>query len=243
MKTRDRILAESLTLFNAQGERAVSTNHIAAHLGISPGNLYYHFKGKDPIIHTLFVDFERSFKTVLQAAIEAPLELADNWVYFYVLFEEVADFRFFYRNQQSLIERYMDLEPRFKALVSLKVRSMAAIISGLEKQGFLSINVIEAEEMARRFAQQLTYWPIYSRIMAPNISLPVSIHHGVFSMIIQLTPYVSSGSEEFLQLITEFRDKMLKSFSNKITNNCSKNSCCKLSWNHINIWIFSYYYH
>ena len=33
-KTRDRILARSLELFNEQGERQMSTNHIAAALGI-----------------------------------------------------------------------------------------------------------------------------------------------------------------------------------------------------------------
>lgn len=58
VKTRDRIVAESLELFNAQGERNVTTNHIAAHLGMSPGNLYYHFRNKQAIIAELFAQYE-----------------------------------------------------------------------------------------------------------------------------------------------------------------------------------------
>lgn len=51
--TRGRILDAALRLFNEQGTAAVSTNHIAAAAGLSAGNLYYHFAGKQEIIRAL----------------------------------------------------------------------------------------------------------------------------------------------------------------------------------------------
>jgi AcrR family transcriptional regulator len=41
-----------------QGEPNVSTLEIANELGISPGNLYYHFHGKEPLVIGLFERFE-----------------------------------------------------------------------------------------------------------------------------------------------------------------------------------------
>ena len=57
-KTSERIVQTSLELFNQQGERSVSTNHIAAHMEISPGNLYYNFPNNQAIIPVLFREYQ-----------------------------------------------------------------------------------------------------------------------------------------------------------------------------------------
>jgi len=52
-QTRARILDAALALFNEHGTAAVSTNHVAAAAGLSPGNLYYHYADKQEIILAL----------------------------------------------------------------------------------------------------------------------------------------------------------------------------------------------
>jgi AcrR family transcriptional regulator len=53
VSTRARITQAALRFFNEQGTAAVSTNHMADALGISPGNLYYHFRNKAEISRAL----------------------------------------------------------------------------------------------------------------------------------------------------------------------------------------------
>ncbi|MFD1638217.1 TetR/AcrR family transcriptional regulator [Evansella tamaricis] len=52
-KTKDKITETAIELFNEHGTSQVSTNHIAEKMGISTGNLYYHFKNKEEIIREI----------------------------------------------------------------------------------------------------------------------------------------------------------------------------------------------
>jgi AcrR family transcriptional regulator len=53
---RDRVREAALELFNAHGYASVTTNHIADHINISPGNLYYHFRNKEQIVESIYRD-------------------------------------------------------------------------------------------------------------------------------------------------------------------------------------------
>lgn len=51
---REAIVDAAIELFNEYGTRPVTTNHIAGAMGISPGNLYYHFDSKEAVIRAIY---------------------------------------------------------------------------------------------------------------------------------------------------------------------------------------------
>ena len=58
---------KALTLFNKFGEPAVAATSIAFEMGISPGNLYYHYHSKEQIVADLFTEFRREIEGTLAA--------------------------------------------------------------------------------------------------------------------------------------------------------------------------------
>ncbi len=199
VKTRDKILKTSLALFNAEGEAQVSTVDIAAVLGISPGNLYYHFKGKEAIIESLFGEFETEMRQVLSAPIEKPLSLDDNWIFIYIIFEEINDFRFFYEGMSSILERCPALRPRLARLLALKKSTTLAILNSLESQKQIAFRSDEKERLADRIAAHLTFWLQYREITEKEQSDRARIHDGVYSTVLQIAPYVTAGREDYLK--------------------------------------------
>jgi AcrR family transcriptional regulator len=63
--TKDRIAEAALRLFNQYGLASVRLQHIANEVGISVGNLAYHFKNKEAIAQVLYDRFCDEFAQVL----------------------------------------------------------------------------------------------------------------------------------------------------------------------------------
>lgn len=199
IKTRDRILKMSLALFNSEGEAQVSTVDIAAVLGISPGNLYYHFKGKEAIIEALFDAFETELRQVLSAPIEKPLSLEDNWIFIYIIFEEINDFRFFYEGMSSILERCPSLRPRLARLLALKKSTTLAILTSWQSQKLVAFQSDEKERLADRIAAHLTYWLQYRAITEKEQTDKARIQDGVYSTVLQIAPYVVDDRAGYLK--------------------------------------------
>lgn len=113
MKTRDRILDTALRLFNDSGTAAVSTNHIADALGISPGNLYYHFRNKEEIIQALFERLFALWDRVYSVPDDSVPTLQDLCRLVHDNFVVLIDYRFVYRELIVLLRRDDQLRRRW----------------------------------------------------------------------------------------------------------------------------------
>lgn len=116
MKTRDRIIETAIELFNGQGTKAVTTNHIAAAAGISPGNLYYHFRNKEDIIRAIFEQMDayglEQYRLITEVCPVGTLEAMERT--FVMIQEYNWRYRFFKRELTSLIMADPLLRERFQ---------------------------------------------------------------------------------------------------------------------------------
>ncbi len=154
MKTRDKILEASLQLFNDHGERNITTNHIAAHLGISPGNLYYHFKNKSQIIYDIYLNYEKLVDKYLTLPEGRPLEINDKVVYLSAAFQGLWDYRFLHRDLQHLLQSDPELQKRYNIFFKRCLDQVTKIYFGLR-----DANVIVASDEDIR-ALALNTWII-----------------------------------------------------------------------------------
>lgn len=70
--TRAEIREVALELFTEQGYEATSLREIAERLGITKAALYYHFKGKDDIVRSLFAEHLSALDALVAWAREQP---------------------------------------------------------------------------------------------------------------------------------------------------------------------------
>lgn len=205
-QTKEKILRTALGLFNNEGESQISSVDIASVMGISPGNLYYHYKGKDEIIAELFRDFEEEIRQVLNSPIQKPLAVEDNWVYLYIIFEEIYDFRFFYKNQSDIIERNPSLRHAFSKILAHKENTALSLLSALEQGGHISFTDGEKNALSMRIAQHFTFWLQYHDLRYGSSTSKSLIDAGVFATLVQITPYWTHN-EGYADLLKDFISK------------------------------------
>jgi len=198
MKTRDRILQTALTLFNEEGEAEQTAVDLANVLDISPGNLYYHFKGKDAIIHVLFENFETEMRIILGGSDGAISTLEDQWVFIYILLEEIYDFRFFYRDLGVLLDRYPDLAVRFRDLLKEKRRAIEGLLEHLSHRELIHIDPILSELLADQILSTLTFWLSLDQIEGADLPPAHLIHRTVFQAMATIIPYMGADGSAML---------------------------------------------
>jgi AcrR family transcriptional regulator len=205
-RTAERILEVTLELFNRFGEPNVSTTLISAELGISPGNLYYHYPAKDELINSLFDRFEKSLNELLHAA-DSVRHVEDAWLFFHMLFELIWQYRFLYRDLNDLLSKNRRLETHFQLVLKNKGTAVQNVLDGLGRGNAMQIDRREVEPVATAMVVVLTYWLSFEYVRDPRNALePASagpaLLRGAFHVLSLLSPYLEAGQRAHLQTLT-----------------------------------------
>ena len=96
-KTAKRVLVTALALFNEHGENSVTSVDIAMEMDISPGNLYYHFKGKELIVDALIEWHNTEMQQLFRPATLDKVTVEDFFYFLAIVIDKLQVFRFLYR--------------------------------------------------------------------------------------------------------------------------------------------------
>ncbi|QHE75218.1 TetR/AcrR family transcriptional regulator [Hydrogenophaga sp. PBL-H3] len=205
-RTAERILEVTLELFNRFGEPNVSTTLISAELGISPGNLYYHYPAKDELINSLFERYEKALGELLGAS-EGVRNVEDAWFFLHSLFEIIWEYRFLYRDLNDLLSKNRLLETHFQDVLKHKTRAIRSLLAALSRNSAVTMDAREMEPTADSMVVVLTYWLSFEYVRDPRHALEPdnaqqALMRGAYHVLNLLAPYLESSQRQHLIHLT-----------------------------------------
>ena len=211
-RTRERILALSLRLFNEIGEPNVTTSAIGDEMKISPGNRYYHFRYKDDIVNALFEDFEQEIDRLLEAAMSRQdASVEDAWLLLHLLYDTIWKHRFLYRDLNDLLSRNRKLEAFFKRLLARKAAAARSLCQALANRGELAATRQEIDTLATNMVVVATYWLSFeyvsnARRFSETAYQADAIARGAYQVMALTGAYLTGPSRQLMQrLADEYR--------------------------------------
>ncbi|MDX3775155.1 TetR/AcrR family transcriptional regulator [Chromatiaceae bacterium AAb-1] len=200
LRTKDKILQASIELFNQIGERQVTTNHIAAHLGISPGNLYYHFRNKEDIVRHIFKDYTRLLETriTLPGNNRDPLKLLTE--YLDAVFELMWRFQFFYASLPDILLRDPLLQQDYLKVQADVLQKVTDILKILKNSGVLDMADEEMHDMAHTIKMLVTFWVSYVKTQHADQTIDqAAVYRGVLKVLLLFKAYATEPYQPRLE--------------------------------------------
>jgi len=183
LSTRDLILDVALVLLNERGESIITSVDLANEMNISPGNLYYHFKGKDEVVEELYAQFHaRVLLTLQEITAHAKGDTKETLAGLSVLSDVLQQFKFVSQDVRGIHERYVSLRQPLSKLLSLINQTLVTLVKLVMDKS----KVTDSSDASHLLANNLMY---------------TLINFGSYDSLIQVDGGIeSAGVEEHLYL-------------------------------------------
>lgn len=191
MKTAEKILLISLDLFNSEGERNITSVDIANELDISPGNLYYHYKGKDEIINAL-VD---SYVTKMNAIPQSSEHNEDFYKYLFYCLETMHLFRFLFQNIAEISTQYPAINNKLQKLAKFQRLYLRKSLSEQQQNGTLTGTSTDIDLLLDIISLTLFQSLNYYQMQGDSLGNPDIVYRTLMTIYFSLQPFYQENNE------------------------------------------------
>jgi AcrR family transcriptional regulator len=203
-RTRERILKAALQLFNRFGEPSITISAIAADVGISHGNLYYHYPSKEKIVEDLFDDFCSEIERTLGTPESRLTNAEDVWLFLHLMFEAIFKYRFLYRDLNDLLSRHRSIETHFRRILDQQRQTAAALMQGLAEAGAMSATPAEIRVLAENMTLIATYWLSFAFVLNPRGEPDgETLTRGIVHILSLAGPYLGPDERALFERLSE----------------------------------------
>lgn len=188
------ILDVSLRLFNQLGESNVTSVDIADELDISPGNLYYHFRGKEEIVAALVQQLASRIRVLVQAVGEGEQTLIGRWHGFYLFLETTYSYRFFLRNIPDVVYNYPESGKILVKVVEQLRENFSSLVAVLSAQNEIGIAPVQKNlisKLVNSIMLVMIYWESYQGLVGKTFVEAEYIQDASLQILSFFSPYLN----------------------------------------------------
>ncbi len=184
-KTKDRILEKALLLFNEKGLATITLRKIASELGMSQGNLNYHFKKREAIITELYFNLVDDMDNNLRAVFSQKINLNSYYQLTSTTIQYFYKYRFIFLDFTQIIRENDTIKKHYNQLLLAREQQAADFFKMLIHQ-----QIIRPEAFSNEYAN------VYKRIQ-------ILSDFWISSQSIESTTIDITMKQKYAQLILE----------------------------------------
>ncbi|MBN9284163.1 MULTISPECIES: TetR/AcrR family transcriptional regulator [Flavobacterium] len=202
-KTKRKILDAGLLLFNEYGLSNVSQRKISDYLGISPGNLTYHFKKKEAIEEALYFELVVMIRDEYKKMELNAVSLSNLTAFVHRFFALIYEYRFVFLDIVHIMRTNEIIAAHYRQLIiSRKMQFLETI------EHFIASDLFRAAELPDEYAFLYKRVQIIFDFYLSSIEISekgvnkthIDRHTTIF--LYAVYPYLSAkGKEQFFELL------------------------------------------
>ncbi|MGB0868559.1 MAG: TetR/AcrR family transcriptional regulator [Flavobacteriales bacterium] len=197
--TKRKILDISLRLYNKCGINNVSQRMISKDLGISPGNLTYHFKKTEDILEQLFLNMVEEIDVIVENGSSRDFSITDLINLYQRVVLVLHRNKFFMIDFVHIIRHCDRINEKYRQITEKRHLQFLQTIIDLTDNGYIKPPSFPGEYKAlyERMTIISDFWMSKETIIEGSVS-EESINHYMFINLAQIYPYLTEkGRDDF----------------------------------------------